>query len=792
MAKLTREQKKKKKKKKLREYRLRRKKRIERQGKNQRPWEAVKMKMFQVPNLFPEEVPFEERVKIIRQVGEKAKSDFNRQYLEIEKWFTEYDALYILAFCATYFTTAPEGTDPEATGKLDFPMHLLEILQAFSLYQERKATSKPLQQAAEELHKHMRDVGELMMLRLVGIPETLTSDEEMRAYHLRTEMIANTTAVRNWAYYHQIKRVVIDLAALVDTDFKKIYGVSSVSFFKLIFTLAEERNDTLNDHLDKVRNFYKKKNYIEVINAYNQAFPENKAVEGDDIEKIWEAAGKKLSNLKGMLIYHSDLKLEKIYTFDIDHALTLLPDDIDRKSLQNLFDKLSYGFGELKDFNKEHIILNNPVQHRPFIKLESDHYFSAIWGSISHVLLDILEELISEDDTLRTKYFDTLKSKYLEDQVEKIFKAGFPNAQIFRGSLWNEFENDLLVIVDTFAIVVEEKARLISPTARRGAPLDLPETLKRLIEEPSEQALNFIDYLKQQKNEIELRTLDGKINKFDPTKIKYYIPLGITFHHIGTISSNLKKLIEAKIVDKKLEELAPSMSFTDLEIVFQLLPLESTKIHYLGRRREFEAHVNYEGDELDLLGFYLDNGFNIGDVEYTRDLAMNITLKSKELDPYIIGAAEGVAVKKPELSMTQLWKDLLRVISQKRMDHWIETSYALLNSTKEDQEEFEKKFRELVQRILKGTLEKPHNWVLFLAGPERRRYAIGGYPYTTTDKELRNNIMMQILDSEETKNTRGGVVIGVYIPRPNYPYTVLAGRLSTDLFDTLTIEEIKQ
>ncbi len=67
------------------------------------------------------------------------------------------------------------------------------------------------------------------------------------------------------------------------------------------------------------------------------------------------------------------------------------------------------------------------------------------------------------------------------------------------------------------------------------------------------------------------------------------------------ISSNLKKLIRSKVVEKKLEELAPSMSFTDLEVVFKLLETEAGKnpLSSLGEA-EFEAHANYSGDELDL------------------------------------------------------------------------------------------------------------------------------------------------------------------------------------------------
>ena len=89
-------------------------------------------------------------------------------------------------------------------------------------------------------------------------------------------------------------------------------------------------------------------------------------------------------------------------------------------------------------------------------------------------------------------------------------------------------------------------------------------------------------------------------------------------------------------------------------------------------------------------------------------------------------------------------------------------------------------------QILKGRMEKKHNWLFFTSGPERRRYVIAGYPYSHIDKHIRNEIISQILDDERARKARGAVVIGVDLGQHNYPYSVLARRLSTDLFDTLS------
>jgi hypothetical protein len=737
-------------------------------------------------------MPKEARLEIVRGIGAQAREKFDLKYPQIATWFREYDPLYLLSFCLTYFASHPEGVDPEVFGKLRFPEHYLEIMQAFALSQERALTVKPLGDDARRLEQDMQDIGELMMLRLLNIPQELTAEEELKAHHLRSEMMAHTTAIRNWAYHHQMMRVVFNLAGLIQEAFISFYGVDPVELMKLLFDLTEERNDLLHTHRNKLRTSFSAGDYKKIIEAYNTAFPENVRLEGEAAEEIWRLAGKKKRKLVGMLVAHADLKLDRIFSFTLEHAQSLLKTKVTDEVLERLLDRLSYQFGDLKNFNKEYIILGNPVLRRPFIRVARRSYFSAVWGVIPHIALGILEDLVWPVEPMRNAYTEA-KADYLELEIERLFRMAFPNASVHRGSLWTDrvtgqcYENDLIVVLDNFALIVEAKSGVVSDPARRGAPKRLFETLQELIEEPAEQALRFIDHLERNREKQTFNTKRGAINVIDSSRIQYFIPLGVTLSHLGMIGSNLKKLIDAKVVNKRLEELAPSISLTDLEAIFELLPLEVQKIHYFARRREFEAHMLYEGDEMDLLAFYLDNGFNIGEAEYAKEVAISMGLKSKEIDTYFVGTSEGKNIVKPELAMTNWWMDLLLTISNRKMAGWVEIGFILLNSTKQDQEKFEGMFKELMLRIKNKKVDNPHNWVVFASGPERRRYLIVGYPYTTTDKDVRNGVLEEIISDENFDKARGCVVVGVQMDRLDYPYSVLACRASTNLFDTLTV-----
>ncbi|HUM50763.1 MAG TPA: hypothetical protein PK431_03070 [Chitinophagales bacterium] len=751
-----------------------------------KPWQPVKMKLFQIDNFMKDVPTKEERIQIIRTIGSKAKEEFINKYPKIIKWFENYDSLYILSFCLYYFMTHEEGIDPEIQGEDLFYPHYLEILQAFALMRERTIDAKPLLDNVYELKKDMQKIGELMMLRTLEIPNNISTDEELEAYKLRMDMITHTTAIRNWAYYSQMKKVILDLAETIKANFLELYRIDLPDFINMLFSLSEEKTEQINEHRRKIRSFVIKTTYQEVFKAYHEAFPNVQNMNHNEMDIMWNRAGKDLNSLKSFFIMHSDLGLTQLFSFTIKHAQSLMKSNPNHEDLEDLFKRFTHNFKDLKDFNPDHIILSNPIQRKPFIYEDKETLFTTMWVTMTHNMLNMIEDLFLDDIKIREKY-NTKKANYLEEETEKMFKKAFPSAQIFKGSLWKDinnnklYENDLIVVIDTFAIVVEAKSGGVTDSAKRGAPDRLFETLKKLIEEPSEQALRFIDFLKENQFEHYLKTKKSTINTIDSSKIKYYIPIGVTFSHLGTIASNLKKLTSAGIVNKTIQQLALSISFTDLQSIFDILELESEKIHYLARRKEMEENLQYEGDELDLLAFYLDNGFNITENEYADKMAYQLLNKSKELDPYLIGKDLGKKVVKPSLSKSRWWKDILKSLSIRKPSGWIETSFILLNSTKENQEDLEKQIKDLIIKIRNNKTELPHNWIYYSSGTERR-FMIAVYPYTIQNKILRNEIMETIIQHKETEKAKGVVVIGININQNDYPYSVMARRSSTELF----------
>lgn len=756
-----------------------------------KPYEVVKQEFVRFENPFPEDIPFEKRLEIIVEVGNKSKEEYEKEYENLIGYFKEYDSLYLCSFCAYYFGRHEEGIDREAIdGYLDFPPFYLEILQCVALMTEKVISAKPLNEKISDFESTVKNLNKSQSASYFKLAEKATSQEDISAILLRTEMMIHTLAVRNWAYVHQMDEITLELANLVESLFKDSIGFIPSHLLDLLSGIIELSEKKLNNHLKKTRSFIIPKKYDDVFTKYEEVFPHVNKTSTAQREKIWSHVNKNIKNLKAMFLAHSDYFLSDVYSHNITEVSNYLSNKISESEISNILDKLSYYLGELSEINKDFIFLDNPVHLKPFIKIKERKYFSVIPHMFSHIALDILESFISQNSKIKNQYL-SVKGKYLEDKVEKLMKKSFPKAQIYKGSLWSRkeddklYENDLIVLIEEFAIIIECKSGTVSPPAKRGATERLFKTMKELVVDPSEQAIRFQNFLKENPELHKLKTKSGTINNIDSSKIRFYVPLGVTLSNLGSIGCNLKKLISANIISNKLSELAPSISYTDLEIIFEILTTQAEKIHYLSRRREFEAHVNFQGDEMDLFGFYLDNGFNIGETEFDENFHINLTLKSKELDPYFIGKHRNVKVEKPALQKTKYWSDLLSKI-ESSSKNWLVSSFILLNQPKEDQIEYEKKLKQLMGMVINDECEKKHNYLFMHFGPERRKYILVGYPYKDTDRETRDGIINDIVGLiEEEENVKGYLIIGYNLDSSNYPYSVLAGSMKTRLFDKL-------
>ena len=758
----------------------------------ERPLKSFNLKMYEYEfdrTNIPES--FEERLSLLRKVGKDAQKQFEIDYNNLLKWFDEHDQLNVLSFVGYYFFTSKVGDDEEArTGTIEFPPHLQEILQALSLTKERNYEPKPfIENAPFNLKKLINEIKNLLELKFFDIPEEVKTEKDLEMHKLRIDFMVDTMAVRGWCYKHQLEKMLIDLCKGIDKEFFKIFGFHPHFIFEIISKLIQNVNLKLRQHQKKIKEFVNQKDYDSVFSTYEKVFPNVTKSTKEGREKLFQFFRRDLKQLKAVLISHSDLFLYKIFTFSIEDIDEYLEGKLDKNHIAFIMDRLSLTFGDLKSENIEHFILNNPVQKKPFIKIdgleENDKqlYYCSILGTVEYLQLEILESFIKDYPSINQK-FSKVKAEYLEKSVKNLFDNNFSDAIIFQNVYWfddknDQHETDLVVSINDFLFIVESKSGLLTESAKRGATERLFKNLKDLIEEPSYQASKFIEYVNSQENQIVI--YDKKKRKQFFPKPKYIISLGVTLSQFGVNSTILKKLIKLELFEK-VEGITSSINLNDLEVVFEVLESVPQKIHYLQRRKEIEDSLEFIGDEIDLLSMYLENGFNFGKIEKSDTHFLNLVLLSKRIDAYITDSYNGLEHEKPTLKLTKWWKDILNFLEERKPQNWLEKSYILLNMPYSDQEEFEKLFKKQSEDMLKGNLEdKNNNFLIYKSSSSYRRFVLIGYNYLDIEKEIRDQMLLNVIESEKV-DTKGIIVIGNNLNKNIYPYSLLASNAHPQLF----------
>ncbi len=728
---------------------------------------------------------FDERLELLRNIGKDAQNKFEIKYKELPKWFDEYDQLNLLSFVSYYFFTAKEGDDEEArTGKIEYPPHLQEILQALSLTKTRNYEPKPfIGKVPYDLQNSLKEIKELLELKFFNFPEEIKTENDLEKHKLRVDFMVDTMAVRGCCYKHQLDKMINDLCSGIEKEFVEEFGFAPHFIFEIVDKLIDNVNIKLKKHQEKVREFITKNDYLSVFTTYEKVFPHVIKSTKEVREDLFNFFRRDLKQLKASFMSHSDLFLYKIFTFSIDDIFENLNGKLDKSKIVLIMNKLSFTFGELKYEDAEHFILNNPIHKKPFIKIDDTSYYSSIFGTIEHLKLELLELFVKDKGYLNSK-FSKIKAEYLENSVKNLFKVNFPEGKILQNVYWfdenkERHETDLLVSINDFLFVVESKSGILNESAKRGATDRLFKNLKDLIEAPSYQASKFINYIRSQKSEVVI--FDKKKRKQFITKPKYIIPLGVTLAQFGVNSTIIKKLIKLELFDK-VDYITSSINLNDLEIVFEILESIPQKIHYLQRRKEIEDNLEFLGDEMDLLAMYLENGFNFGKLEKDQTHFLNFVLLSKKIDTYVTNFYNGFEQEKPKLKLTKWWEDILQMIDEKKSQNWIEYSYGLLNISYDDQNKFEKLLKEQSNKILDGlTEDKNNNFLIYKSSNEDRLFVLIGYTYKNISIVERNEMISNIIGSEN-EHAKSINLIGINLDNNIYPYSVLASRLNPQLF----------
>ncbi len=726
----------------------------------------------------------EEINKLLEEISQKAENELKQSVEQTLTLIKPFSIENLVGWFSLYCLTQPYGDVINEFNDNRLKQFQVELLQALALKKEinNDIDWRPiLPPDVEKVSNLLISISESFALCRLNSINSKDEEEKKQLFIMET-IRSSTMAVRNWAYPDQIIKVLKGLFINIDNDVEESYGYSILGLIVMNINIIKKIEERTTKHTKKSSRIYNSKNVEEVIDNYISAYPDIETTKKDLIQLSNKFNSKE--DFTNALILHTDLFIEEIYKLSVSDFIEAYPKDIEEKVIKKVLNIWSFEKGELVDYPYEYLFLGNPIWEKPLIKLEENLYFWPIPGLFYHSNMRLMEKVFEKDLKLKEKY-EKYRGKYLEDTVEKLFNETFPEAKIYKGSIWHheetdkDFENDLLVIIENYAIVIEAKAGKITDSARRGAPKRLKNEIEKLLVDPSIQARRFAKFLENNSGIHEFSNINGETYSVDLSNTNNILTLGVTLELFGPLATNMPELYKGGFIENK-EDLSPNMSLTDLELIFDLLETSIEKLHYFIRRDQFERNANYFADEIDLLAFYLKTGFNIGSSEFEeKELNFYGLSKTEELEHYLLYRNDdNVETEKPKPLRTKWWNDIILKLEQKKISHWTDSAYMLLNVSYEDQIEFEDMFSKVKESVKIEWKKEGHlNSVILFNGPEERKDLIIGFAYKRKSREKRNNMIKDIATEQMEKyNQDKALIIGIDVDKSDYhyPYSILA------------------
>jgi hypothetical protein len=474
-----------------------------------------------------------------------------------------------------------------------------------------------------------------------------------------------------------------------------------------------------------------------------------------------------------MMLAYADGLLPRIFEFSCSEVSDELGLEIG--PIQTVLGNLGHRFGDLASANSGHLLLDNPIWCKPLVQVDDDRFYCFMPPLFTGYFFATVRHLLGGREMLLRK-FEREKAGFLEEEIERLFRSAFSDTEVARSYKWPEgehiYENDLIVRVDSHLFLIEAKSGSVTPQALRGAPDRARRHVRDLLLAPSEQSLRLQRRLQAALDDVSKR--DALVPEFPISLdgVRTVLRLSVTLEDFAVLQSNLSLAKRAGWIPED-HPIAPCMLVSDLATVFDILDTQAQKIHYLKRRLELHQTLLHFGDELDLLGFYLATGFNIGDAEI-NGTALSISGLSRKIDLYYTQLEAGLAPRKPKAKVTRLWFDIIATFERRRFPGWSEAACIVLNFGHEEQEQMERMFTRVYKNVKKRGFKENKTSSVVAVPQVFRNTALAMYAYKETAAAKREEAMEDLaLSTFDESHVDLCLIFGVNVEKGHYPYSTV-------------------
>lgn len=716
-------------------------------------------------------ISLDDRKKIISEVQEAALDQYTNALSELEKISKECNPLLLLSFLSNYYLMGGVSENGISSFQKEEQVNQadIELFQAIVLQQDPKYIKFDIPTRPEINQNLVDTLGKLSTAshHKNMKAEFLDLGEKENAVKLVQEFVkAHTQTVRNWGSFDQVKTISGELYSVFDTLLLAEYGFESSDVIELFDYLIKIVEDRASHRFQNLQNLAKIKDKKHLIEKYLKLI-------GNDIkqEEITDYLNKvPKEDVFFHILAHYDLLLLENYVFELDDIVTDTDIDIDR--VKEIIKQFSYSFGGLKGFKSEYLFLGNPIWTKPIILLGEKSIFCPIPQLFFSFIIKAFDSLIEKIDAEK---LSGVKADYLEKKVEEIVKRRFPETNTIQSLKWKhdgkEFETDLITFIDSYAIIFEVKSGKITDEALRGAEERLKRKVNELLVEPNIQSKRLKDKLEFL---IENPGHEDKIRDklpVDLNKIKKVLRVSVALEYFASLQSNVMELETTGWIPSDYTP-CPTMNISDFETLFDIFDHPVQIINYLEQREEIEGKIKYQGDELDLIGVYLDTHFNFSGID--PNMLLNISHMSTKLDHYYQAKEAGVSLEKPKPKMNRYFEKVIEQVESREIEGWTQIGSIIYRLFPEDQTKIINLLNKLKGNVRKNWMKPGHENILVYIPPLSSKYAFSFVVFCDENKEKRHDFLDEaIVEGLKADHVEHCLGIGINIDRNDLPYTLI-------------------
>lgn len=546
--------------------------------------------------------------------------------------------------------------------------------------------------------------------------DKVADETQLLIRSLQERVSMHTHGVRNWGYYSDVVGLSKELFGPLDPAFREHYGFAASDLVEILRVIVAEFERRQSEHFNILKKVYTGKNVRQMARHYFKYVP---GLKGTPEEFVAALPG---IDRKGMLVVimsHFDLRL-------VERAIFIPADlaglsGIAEPEVEAALRAIALKPGELGEAKPEYLFLGNPCWERPVVDLDEFFFIPIPQMAFSHIHR-IMDRLCTEAG-LKDLLADC-RSRFLEDKLEETFRRALPGADIRSSVKWTvgdqQFETDLLALIDRTVIIAEAKSNRLTPEGLRGAPDRVRRHVSDMVLAPSLQSARLAQLIEDARRGDADAMRVMKETNLDQGRIDRVIRVSVTLDDLSVLTSAEADFKTIGWVPAD-HDLAPTVLISDLGCIVDILENPLQVLHYLAERSFFQKAFDLLGDELDFLGLYLATGFNLAAMQHSA-VQFVPTGMSAPLDRYYTSRDAGIRLPKPKMKLRPTFSRIITHLSETRPPGWTTIGLHLLAcADASEQALVERKLDELRGMVRRNFRDPRHLSSLQIQPPEDRK-----------------------------------------------------------------------